>query len=305
MDQNKPLIFNNLLEQYHSFNLPVNGIDNKTDFTIHNLKDIHLDLPFKSPVYRANFFSFVFVKDATGRYTTDDLSFGIKSGTVYFTNPGHYKSHEWLAIEEVYLVTLSESFLKENVHADIFDEFPFLLAETVPPKVLGQELFFEFEQVYKQIAKEYTSDSFYRKRLIGNLFVVILLKIKEYFWKDYKPIYEGNRSSEIVKNFKRMLEKHYRDLNSGNADHIFHVKDYADAQCLHPNYLSNVIKSKTGKPIVNWIIEKNITEAKSLLQNSSITIKEIAYRLGFAEPSHFSNYFKKYTDVSPALYRKQ
>ncbi len=36
-------------------------------------------------------------------------------------------------------------------------------------------------------------------KIIGNLFVVILLKIKAYFWEDYNPIYEGNRSSQIVK----------------------------------------------------------------------------------------------------------
>jgi AraC-like DNA-binding protein len=83
------------------------------------------------------------------------------------------------------------------------------------------------------------------------------------------------------------------------------VQDYADEQNLHPNYLSNVIKSKTGKPIGTWIAEKTIAEAKSLLQNSSTSIKEIAFILGFSESSHFSNYFKKYTDTSPVLYRKQ
>jgi AraC family transcriptional activator of pobA len=42
-----------------------------------------------------------------------------------------------------------------------------------------------------------------------------------------------------------------------------------------------------------------------MLQNSSAPIKEIAYLLGFAESTHFSNYFKKHTDLSPALFRKR
>lgn len=287
------------------FGLPTEGIDEKTDFTIHNLKDIHLELPFKSPLFRPNFFSFVFVKDGRGKYTTDDLNFETCPGTIYFTNPGHYKSHEWFEIKEVYLITLSESFLKENVHPDVFEEFPFLLAETVHPRILSPDAFFEFEQLYLQINREYISKSPYRNRLIGNLFVVLLLKIKEYFWKDYNPIYEGNRSSQIVKTFRRMLEQHYRNLSSGKAHQVFRVQDYADELNLHPNYLSNVIKSKTGKPIGTWIAEKTIAEAKALLQNSSTSIKEIAFLLGFSEASHFSNYFKKYTDISPVLYRKQ
>ncbi|KIO79042.1 AraC family transcriptional regulator [Pedobacter lusitanus] len=301
----KTLVFNKLLDQYRYLGLPEEFIDDEADFTIHDLKDIHKDVPYQSPVYRTNFFSFVFVKDATGKYTTDEQIFETKPGTVYFTNPGHFKSFEWRTLNEVYLITLSESFLKENVHADIFDEFPFLLAETVPPRVLDAQLFSEFEQLYHQIAGIYFGDCIYKNRMIGNLFVVLLLKIKAYFWLDYNPIYEGNRSSQIVKSFKRTLEKHYRQLASGQAQVMFRVQDYADAQHLHPNYLNNVIRSKTGKAIGTWIAEKTIAEAKSMLQNSAVSIKEVAYRLGFSESANFSNYFKKHTDLSPVLYRKQ
>jgi AraC family transcriptional regulator, transcriptional activator of pobA len=303
--QEERIIFNNLLDQYLYQGLPVDSIDVKTAFTIHNLKDIHHELPYTSIVYRTNFFSFVFVKDAIGKYTTDEQTFNTSPGTIYFTNPGHFKSFEWKEMRDVHLVTLSESFLKENVHPKIFEEFPFLLAETVPPRTLQPEVFAEFEQLYLQIEKEYFSSSVYRTRMIGNLFVVLLLKIKEYFWEDYNPIYEGNRSSQIVKQFKRTLEQHYRDLVSGKADKVFRVQDYADAQHLHPNYLSNVIKSKTGKPIGTWISEKTITEARTLLQHSPASIKQIAGQLGFTEATHFSNYFKKQTGISPVLYRKQ
>jgi AraC-like DNA-binding protein len=300
-----PPVFNNLVENYDHLGLPVHLIDPKNDFTIHKLVDIHHELPYKSPVYRANFFSFLFVKDGQGKYTTDEHKFNTVPGTIYFTNPGHYKSFEWTNLAEVYLVTMSESFLKENVHANIFEEFPFLLAETVPPRVLKPEVYAEFEVLYLQIYKEYFSNSPYKNKMIGNLFVVLLLKIKEYFWEDYNPIYEGNRSSQIVKSFKRTLERHYRELSSGKATKVFRSQDYAAEQNLHPNYLNNVIKAKTGKSVTTWITDKTITEAKSLLQNSSIPIKQIADQLGFAETSHFSNYFKKYTETTPVLYRKQ
>jgi len=300
-----PGLHETLVDTYRILGLPMDMIHANAGFTIHNLADIHHEFPFTSSVYRTNYFSFVFVKDAEGRYTTDEQTFKTVPGTIYFTNPGHYKSFEWRRIKEAYLVTMSEAFLKENVHHDVFKEFSFLLAETVPPKVLEPAVFQEFEQLYLQINKEYFGDSAYKYRMIGNLFVVLLLKIKEYFWSDYNPIYEGNRSSQIVKLFKRSLEKHYRDLVSGKAEKMFRVQDYALQQHLHPNYLSNVIKSKTGKPIGTWIAEKTIAEAKSLLQNSTISIKEIAYKLGFAEAAHFSNFFSKHADMSPAAYRKR
>jgi AraC-like DNA-binding protein len=301
-----PVVFyKNLYDTYQKLGLPVVNIDPSTEFTINNLKDLHPELPFKSHTYRPNYFSFLFVKDANGRYTTDDLSFVSEPGTIYFTNPGHQKSFEWTRIEEVFLITFTEQYLKENVHPDIFREFPFLLAETVYPKVLQAAAFAEFEHLYLQIYKEYRLDSIYKKKIIANLFVVLLLKIKEYFWQDYNPIYEGNRSSQIVKSFKKHLESHYRDLVKGKVEKVFRAHDYAALQSLHPSYLNNVIKSKTGKSITTWITEKTIAEARSLLQQSSLSIKEIAYLLGFVEATHFSNYFSKHTDASPTDYRKQ
>ncbi|HTJ50833.1 MAG TPA: AraC family transcriptional regulator [Cyclobacteriaceae bacterium] len=305
MSKNEDIvIYENLYNTYKNLGLSVEGIDESKDFTINNLADIHKSFPFKSTVFRPSYFSFVFVKDGHGKYTTDDLTFDTEPGTIYFTNPGHHKAFEWFDMKELYLITLSESFLKENVHPEIFEEFPFLLAETVRPRTLTQTAFAEFENLYLQILKEYNSSSPYKNRIIGNLFVVLLLKIKEYFWADYNPIYEGNRSSQIVKTFKENLEKHYRDLAGGKVQVLFQVQDYAKLQSLNPNYLSNVIKSKTGQSISNWISDKTIAEAKSLLKNSSISIKQIAFQLGFSESNHFSNYFKKHTNFTPNAFRK-
>jgi AraC-like DNA-binding protein len=285
--------------------LPVDSISPDTGFTVNNLTEQHLELPFKSTGFRPEYFSFLFVKNGRGKYTTDDVSFDSEPGTIYFTNPGHFKSFEWYAVDDVTVITFTEGFLTKNVHPEIFKEFPFLLAETVRPKVLQSEAFTEFETLYKQIYKEHHSSSPYKYKIIGSFFVILLLKIKEYFWSDYNPIYEGQRSSQIVKSFKQLLEKHYRDLHSGKAETVFRVQDYAREQNLHPNYLSNVIKTKTGKPIVVWIADKTIAEAKSLLQNSSVSVKEISYKLGFSETAHFSNFFKKHIRISPAQYRKQ
>lgn len=300
----KSVVYNTLYEQYQALGLPVDLMDEHTDFTIFNLRDVSSGIPFSSPVSRLNFFVFAFVKNGKGKYTIDDHVIPVESGMVYFTNPGHYRCFDWQEIEDVYLITLGEPFLKENVHTNIFEEFPFLLTETFPARRVSQEVFAEFERLYLQILDEYRGNSRYRNRLIGSLFVVLLLKIKEYFWEDYNPIYEGNRGSQIVKQFKQLLEKHYRDINKGTVDHVFRIQDYADAQNLHPNYLSNVIKSKTGKAIGTWITEKTTAEARSLLQHTAMPVKEIAYRLGFNDTAHFSNYFTKNAGVSPAQYRK-
>ncbi len=45
--------------------------------------------------------------------------------------------------------------------------------------------------------------------------------------------------------------------------------------------------------------------AKSLLQNTGLSSKEIAYRLGFSDEHYFSNFFKKRTGLRPMEYKKE
>jgi len=284
--------------------LPLDAVDPKSGFTAHFLRETFTRLPFKSIAYRPDYFSFTFVRNAHGKYIIDELTYPIQPGTIYFTNPGNFRQFEWYDITDAFHITFKESFLKEYVHDDVYKDFSFLLTETVQPKVLQPAEFNEIELLYRQIHKEQIGHSPYKNRIIASLFVALLLKIKEYFWQDYNPIYEGDKSSQIVKAFKQNLESHFRNLVQGKTQTPLRVQDYADMQHLHPNYLTTVIKTKTGKSIGAWIAEKTTAEAKSLLQNSAMTIKEIAYRLGFTETTHFSNHFKKNTNFSPAGYRK-
>lgn len=224
---------------------------------------------------------------------------------IYFTNPSNYRKFGWNKVDDIYLMTFDENFLKKYVDKNIYDKFPFLLTETINPKVTSTEFYAVSEQLYIEIQQEYKSNSPNKYDIIGHLLGVLLYRIKDYFWKDYNPIYEGNRSSQIVKSFKRLVEKHYRDVINGNANSIYKVQDYAQALHLNSNYLGNVIKTKTGKSVSGWILDKTMLEAKSLLVNSTHSIKEISYLLKFSELAHFSNYFKKHTGSSPLQYRKE
>lgn len=281
------------------------NFEKEVDFAILSIPDIHPQIPFKSPVLRADYFSFILTKDGSGIYCLDDNIFPFGSKTIYFTNPGHVKSYELLESKEAYIITLTEKFLVENLHSEIYVEFPFLLAEIVPPKELSQTDFAEFEILYKQILTESEKDSKYKNRVLGNLVTVLLLKIKENFWSDYNPIEEGNRNSQIVKSFKQLLESEYKKILENELnDSKLQVHYFAGKLSLHPNYLNSVIKSKTGRTVNDWISKRTLSIAKSLLLNTPYSSKEISYRLGFSEPTHFSRFFKKHTLLSPNAFRK-
>jgi len=68
-------------------------------------------------------------------------------------------------------------------------------------------------------------------------------------------------------------------------------------------YLSNLIKHETGKSAKEYIYFYLIDKAKNLLSNPVLSIKEIAFALGFDYPQHFSKLFKVKTGYSPTEYR--
>ena len=283
------------------------GLKEKYDigFMINDLKDIVPYLPYYSDVYRADYYYFLFIKDGKGNYTMDDETFEYDSGTVYFTNPGHIKSHTFFELKEAYRIAVTEEFLKAYIHPNIFNEFSFLLAEIVPPQSLSAMVFKEFENLYLQIFEEFSKNSPSRLGIIGKYLAIILFKIKDKFWNNYYPIEEGKRGSQIVNTFKNDLEKHFVDLAQGRIEKLYSVSDFAALQHLNTNYFNQVIKSKTGRSVSSWISEKTLSQAKALLKKSPRSIKEIAYLLGYSETSHFSNFFKKHMGISPLFYRKR
>ena len=295
------IVHHKISDLYKTLGLP---LEQEIDFTIMSIPDIHPQIPFKSPKLRADYFSFILNKEGSGTYYLDDNKFPYSSLTFYFTNPGHLKSYELKEAREALIITLTERFLKENVNLEIFSEFPFLLADIVPPKKLSINEFEEFEILYKQIANEFEKNSTYKNKILGNLFTVLLLKIKEKFWGNYNPIEEGTRNSQIVKLFKQLLEAEFRKIMDNNqSESKLQVQYLAEQLHLHPNYLNSVIKSKTGKTVNDWISFQTIVAAKDILLNTSHSSKEIAYKLGFSEPTHFSRFFKKHTLLSPGAFR--
>lgn len=296
------IVHHNISDLYKTLGLP---FDREIDFTILSIPDIHPQIPFVSPVLRADYFSFILTKEGAGVYYLDDNKFPFGSRSIYFTNPGHTKSYELHESKDALIITLSEKFLRENVHSEIYGEFPFLLAEKIPPKKLLKNDFEEFDSLYDQILNEFNKESEYKNRILGNLFMVVLLKIKEKFWSAYNPIEEGSRDSQIVKSFKQLLEIEFKKVLKNDQNEVkIQVLHFAQELNLHPNYLNAVIKSKTGRTVNDWISKRMLSVAKSLLISSPYSSKEIAYKLGFSEPTHFSRFFKKHTRQSPSVYRK-
>lgn len=69
--------------------------------------------------------------------------------------------------------------------------------------------------------------------------------------------------------------------------------------------LNELAKLHAGKTAQNVIYGLVTSEAKRLLTYEDLSVKEVAYQLGFNDPFYFSNFFKKQTKLSPKLYKEK
>lgn len=112
---------------------------------------------------------------------------------------------------------------------------------------------------------------------------------------------EDNRLSNSTRS--RMIFDQFIKLVSEYHTQYRNVGFYADKLCLTPKYLSKLIKNATGRSAPDWIDSYVILEAKNLLKYSSVTVKEIVYKLNFPNQSVFYKFFKARTGMTPTEYR--
>jgi AraC family transcriptional regulator, transcriptional activator of pobA len=276
-----------------------------TEMTVHRLEGLHGDKPIQSPLFRTNYYSFLLITGGKSAYTIDDLRFDLGENAFYFTNPGHLKS---FTIEEPlrgYMLTFTEGFVQQYFVGDFFQQFPFLLNETVPVMSVDAKKKAEIEMIFEMLLNEYARLSPYRNAILVNQLIVLLYKTKELLLTHRAVISVQNRPAELVTSFKNIISDNFKALASGKMTHILSVKEISAQLNIHPNYLTNIVKSETNKSASDWIQERTTSEAKAILGNSNRSVSEIADALGFTDSTHFAKFFKKMTGNSPTDFRKK
>ena len=140
-----------------------------------------------------------------------------------------------------------------------------------------------------------------RKHLFGNedlirfslkSFLIILERIHQ---KDKKQIEFNNHHELIFAKYKVLVEENYTKNLS--------INDYAVMLNISSKTLTNITKEIVGKTASTVISERIILETKRLLKFTSLQISEIAFKVGFEDPSYFVKYFKRHIGESPNNYR--
>lgn len=90
-----------------------------------------------------------------------------------------------------------------------------------------------------------------------------------------------------------------------NYDRQVDFSALAESLAVSAPYLSKLFHEQTGTSPMRYLTELRMSRARKLLADSSLTVREIAVRVGYPDPFHFSRSFKNAVGVSPAQFREQ
>lgn len=106
-----------------------------------------------------------------------------------------------------------------------------------------------------------------------------------------------DKTEESVKTVQQYISDHFSEPLTR--------EELASLVYLNQDYLSRLFKKATGYALMDYVTWERMENAKRLLENSSLSISEIALEVGYSNTAYFTKMFKKHMGgITPREYRK-
>ncbi len=175
---------------------------------------------------------------------------------------------------------LAEIFAGGHCITYLEDDRDYLEIERVISKL-------EWEQGRSALCREIVTEA-----MLIDLLVCVLRNVQH---SKVQPGSEPRSYREVYRKFVTLVEEHH-------SEH-WTLRRYADALRISVPRLRAICHSVSGESPIRNINTRIVLEAKRCLVYSSMSVAEIAYHLGFEDPSYFSRFFKARCDQTPTQYK--
>ena len=266
--------------------------------TLESLIEIKNDLDhFPEKAHQLDFYMLVFYTQGETEHLVDFVWHKARKDTLFYLTKGQVNAFKFKGNEKGFLILFSEDYFKsqlnklpKNAVIRLFTSHLFSPKIQVPESSnVSQYIDLFYDEFYKK------KNEFNKANIIESLYTVIFSKLEQL--KKYQTFHiEESNKLALFLNFKTLLEQNYQ--KSRNADF------YATKMNISYKHLNSICKDVVDIPAKQFIDEFIVLEAKRKLINSSIKSTELAYLLGFEEPTNFVKYFKKHTKLTPNSFKK-
>jgi AraC-like DNA-binding protein len=275
--------------------------------TFHPLVGV-LDQSFSGPVQEARYWSelyIIFLKNTK----CEELKYGrshydYEEGTLLFIAPGQvfgFESKGQMLQPSGWALVFHPDLIRGTHlgrHINEYSFFSYDAAEALHVSDAEREIVLAcFKKI--QFELSHAIDKHSRTLIVSNIELFLNYCIRFY---DRQFVTREHVHKDALVRFEGLLNDYFHS-DKPQTRGLPSVGYCAKQLNLSPKYFADLIKKETGKSAQEYIQLKTIDAAKVKIFDTSKSVKEVAYELGFKYPSHFTRFFKQQVGLTPNEYR--
>ncbi|API89730.1 hypothetical protein BKP56_10870 [Marinilactibacillus sp. 15R] len=187
-----------------------------------------------------------------------------------------------------------------QVHTQDSSLFQFLV-RTVSEKSKGQSIIFESSQnvdiksIMVQMLNKYFTASTFSNEILSYYLTILFMELVGNTTYSLDTTQKENSANKIVIEILKSIETDYQSIT---------LEKLSNHLSYSTNYLSEIIKDKTGKNFLRLVTEERIKRARFLIESTDLPIEEICRAIGLQNKTHFYKLFREIYQLNPGAYRK-
>lgn len=266
------------------------------------LDGVRFTHPVLQTPFRHNYYSITFIKDFKGKMHYGEDYYHINKGLLCIS-PDQIQSINDASNFRIkgFVFAIHPDFFSNYLPALNMKEYGFFFYSANESLILTKEeevlVCVLFNSVRHEISKNVDEAT---NKVIASYVELMLNYCQRFYNRQF--ISQKEASNRLVVEFRSLINKYFNSKVL-QEEGLPTVQYISDALNFTPSYLSDILRTYTGKSTKRHIQDKAIDKAKELLYKTNLTVAEIAYKLGFDYPQNFNKFFKRNTRTSPQKYR--
>ncbi len=273
------------------------GDYSRLHFEINDAKSYLANNKTKASVpHRHSFYQIIWFKKP-GRHFIDYETINHEENSIFFINRNQVHYFCLDSPNEGYLFHFNDYFIRKE-NDGLMDRLSLSIFNEIGNNCLklSEENINRIELLTSFIESEIQAKESYYKQQVYHYFQNILLLIERLRKLEINLDVEKNSRHQLAVEFKKLVFDEIKEFHG--------IEYFAKELGTNTKKLTAVSKDILLDTPANIVRQSKLLEAKRMLSNRSTTIKEVAYGLGFEDPTYFTKYFKKGTGYTPKEFQK-
>lgn len=267
-----------------------------TNFLVYSFADVNSDAQLTQQAYRHHYFEISLEASACCSFQVDSFRLPLQGNRLTIIAPNRLQTNQvHNDVSEPasgFSMFFDQDFLGVQINQLAFTkDFNFLQPDFSPSFQLSNKQLHELITLFNFIKYEQNEYGSKSEDVIRSLIRVIFEKTNVLQRTQVKKMVY----SPLVSQFLSLCNQSFLTIHT--------VKEYASVLSVTPKHLSEMVKEQTGKTVLETIHALQIGYAKGLLLQTNLSVKQIAFELGFYNPEYFNVFFKKQTGKTPNQFR--